>query len=80
MWVRPSGLGDKRFSGVLSRGPIGMVVDLFVPAGLRRFSMLVKGDPEKVYIDDVGSTRRIRRFATALFEFSSGTVRTIDSG
>jgi len=48
MWVRPGGLGEMSFSGVLSRGPIGMVVVPFVPAELRRFSMLVKVAPEKV--------------------------------
>ena len=41
MWVRLSGLGDMNFSGVLSR-PIGKVVDPFVPAELRWFSMLVQ--------------------------------------
>jgi hypothetical protein len=46
-WVRPSGLGEMSFSGVLSRGPIGMV-DPFVPAELRWFSILVKVAPEKV--------------------------------
>ena len=39
--IRPSGLGEMSLSGVLGRGPIGMV-DPFVPAELRRFSMLVK--------------------------------------
>jgi hypothetical protein len=46
-WVRPSGLGEMGSLGVLSRGPIGMV-DPFVPAEWRRFSMLVKVAPEKV--------------------------------
>jgi hypothetical protein len=46
--VRPSGFGEMSFSGVLSHGPIGMVVDPFVLAELRRFSMLVKVAPEKV--------------------------------
>ena len=46
--MRPSGLGEMSFSGVLSRGPIGMAMDPFVPAELRRFSMLVKVGPEKV--------------------------------
>ena len=44
MWVRPSGLGEMSFSGVLSHS----VVDPFVPAELRRFSMLVKVALEKV--------------------------------
>ena len=48
MWVRPGGLGEISFSGVLSRSPIGIEVDLFVPAELRQFSILVKVVPEKV--------------------------------
>ena len=56
MCVRPGGLGEMSFSGVLSRGPIGMV-DPFVPDELSWFSMLVKETPEKVQIDDVDSTR-----------------------
>jgi len=44
MWVRPSGLGEMSFTGVLS---CSMVVDPFVPAELRWFSMLVKVASEK---------------------------------
>jgi len=45
MWVRPSGLREMSFSGLLRRG---MVVDPFVPAELTQFSMLVKVALEKV--------------------------------
>ena len=48
MWVRPSGLGEMSFSGVLSRGPIGMMVDPLGPAELCRFSMLVKVASKKM--------------------------------